>query len=332
MKRDSVYSGLRPPSVAGKAGSSIVRAAIAVLLLVPAFLPFDYYVNIATQILIAAIFASSLNLLVGYGGLISLGHAGFLGTSAYVLAWLATRGELSHLWASLGAVGVTSLMAGVFGVLALRATGLGFVMITLALGQILWGVAYRWVSLTGGDNGLSGFSRPRPLGIDLSSPGAFYLFTLLVFALAYLFVSVFVRSTFGAGLQGVRDQPRRMQALGWDVWSIRFVTFVVAGFWAAVAGVLYADYNQFVSPHVLALTNSAEVLLMVIAGGAGTVLGPVVGAAVVVLLKNVVSAYITRWVMLLGLVFVLIVLYMPEGLVPGIERLRRRTVRRGAEA
>jgi branched-chain amino acid transport system permease protein len=143
---------------------------------------------------------------------------------------------------------------------------------------------------------------------------------------------VFVRSTFGAGLQGVRDQPRRMQALGWYVWSIRFVTFVVAGFWGAVAGVLYADYNQFVSPHVLALTNSAEVLLMVIAGGAGTVLGPIVGAAVVVLLKNVVSAYITRWVMLLGLVFVVIVLYMPEGLVPGIERLRRRSVRRGAEA
>jgi branched-chain amino acid transport system permease protein len=309
-----------------------VRAAIAVLLLVPAFLPFAYYVNIATQILIAAIFASSLNLLVGYGGLISLGHAGFLGTSAYVLAWLATRGELSHLWASLGALGVTTLMAGVFGVLALRATGLGFVMITLALGQILWGVAYRWVSLTGGDNGLSGFSRPHPLGIDLSSPNAFYLFTLLVYALAFLFVSVFVRSTFGAGLQGVRDQPRRMQALGWDVWSIRFVTFVVAGFWGAVAGVLYADYNQFVSPHILALTNSAEVLLMVIAGGAGTVLGPIVGAAVVVLLKNVVSAYVTRWVMLLGFVFVLIVLYMPEGLVPGVERLRRRTVRRGAEA
>jgi branched-chain amino acid transport system permease protein len=307
-------------------------AAIAVLLLVPAFLPFDYYVNIATQILIAAIFASSLNLLVGYGGLISLGHAGFLGTSAYVLAWLATRGELSHLWASLGAVGLTTLMAGVFGVLSLRATGLGFVMITLALGQILWGVAYRWVSLTGGDNGLSGLSRPHPLGIDLSSPKAFYLFTLVVFALASLFVSIFVRSTFGAGLQGVRDQPRRMQALGWDVWSIRFVTFVVAGFWGAVAGVLYADYNQFVSPHVLALTNSAEVLLMVIAGGAGTVLGPIVGAAVVVLLKNVVSAYITRWVMLLGIVFVVIVLYMPEGLVPGIERLRRRAVRRESEA
>jgi branched-chain amino acid transport system permease protein len=306
--------------------------AAAALLVAVAFLPNDYYVNIASQILIAAIFASSLNLLVGYGGLISLGHAGYLGASAYIVAWLVTRAGFSHLWASLGALGLTTLMAGVFGVLSLRATGLGFVMITLALGQILWGVAYRWVSLTGGDNGLSGFGRPQPFGLDLSSASRFYLFALAVFALAFLFSSVFVRSTFGAGLQGARDQPRRMQALGWDVWSIRFVTFVVAGFWAAVAGILYADYNQFISPHVLALTNSAEVLLMVIAGGAATLLGPVVGAAVVVLLKNVVSAYVTRWVLLLGLVFVLIVLYMPEGLVPGIERLRRRFARRGAEA
>jgi len=312
--------------------TTAVQVATAALLVVPAFLPFDYYVNIASQILIAAIFAASLNLLVGYCGLISLGHAGYLGASAYVLAWLSTRAGFSHLWASLGAIGLTTLMAAVFGVLSLRATGLGFVMITLALAQILWGVAYRWVSLTGGDNGLSGFGRPQPFGIDLSSATSFYLFVLVLFAISFLFISVFVRSTFGAGLQGTRDQPRRMQALGWDVWSTRFVTFVVSGFWAAVAGVLYADYNQFVSPHVLALTNSAEVLLMVIAGGAGTLLGPIVGAAVVVLLKNVVSAYITRWVLLLGLVFVGIVLFMPEGLVPGIDRLRRKQVRTGARA
>jgi branched-chain amino acid transport system permease protein len=296
--------------------------ALAAIFLAPVVLPFEYYVNIATQILIAAIFAGSLNLLVGYGGLISLGHAGFLGASAYFAAFLATRAGLSPIFATLGALGLTIAMAALFGVLSLRATGLGFVMITLALGQILWGLAYRWVSVTGGDNGLSGLSRPHPFGLDLSSANAFYGFALAVFAVSYLFFFVFVRSTFGAGLQGVRDQPRRMQALGWDVWSIRFVTFVVAGFFGGVAGVLYLDYNLFISPHALALINSAEVLLMVIAGGAGTLLGPLVGAAVVVLLKNVVSAYVTRWVMLLGLVFVAIVLYMPEGLVPGIEKLR----------
>jgi len=299
-------------------------AACCLLLLAPALSPSDFYVNVATQILIAAIFAMSLNLLVGYGGLISLGHAVYLGVSAYLTIWLVTRAGLSHFPAALAAVAVTTAMSLLFGILALRATGLGFLMITLALGQILWGLAYRWVSVTGGDNGLSGFHRPRPFGIDLAAPRAFYLATMAVFACAFVLMAALVRSTFGAGLQGVRDQPRRMQALGWHVWMVRLVAFVAAGFWGAVAGVLYAYYNQFVSPHVLALTNSAEALLMVIAGGAGTLLGPVVGALVVVMLKHVVSAYVTRWVLLLGLVFVAIVAFMPEGLVPGFDRLRRR--------
>jgi branched-chain amino acid transport system permease protein len=305
-------------------------AVSVALLFAPALSPSDYYVNVGTQILIAAIFALSLNLLVGYGGLISLGHAAYLGVAAYLTIWLVTRAGLSHPFAAAASVILTTALSLIFGLLALRATGLGFLMITLALGQILWGLAYRWVSVTGGDNGLSGLQRPHPFGIELASPRAFYLMAAAVFACAFAAMAVLVRSAFGAGLQGVRDQPRRMQALGWHVWLVRLVAFVTAGFWGAVAGVLYAYYNQFVSPHVLALTNSAEVLLMVIAGGAGTLLGPVVGAVVVVMLKNVVSAYVTRWVMLLGLVFVAIVAFMPEGLVPGFDRLRRRA--RPAEA
>jgi branched-chain amino acid transport system permease protein len=299
-------------------------AIAALLLLAPALSFSDFYANIATQVLIAAIFALSLNLLAGYGGMISLGHAAYLGVAAYLTVWLTTRVGLGHLAAAAAAVILTTAMSALFALLSLRATGLGFLMITLALGQILWGLAYRWVSVTGGDNGLSGFHRPRPFGIDLASPRAFYVTALIVFVCAFAAIATLVRSTFGAGLRGVRDQPRRMQALGWNVWLVRFAAFVAAGFFASVAGVLYAYYNQFVSPHVLALTNSAEVLLMVIAGGAGTLVGPVAGAFVVVLLKNVVSAYVTRWVMLLGLVFVAIVAFMPEGLVPGIERLRRR--------
>jgi len=299
-------------------------AAGAALLLLPAFLPFEYYVNISTQILIAAIFALSLNLLVGYAGLVSLGHAAYLGASAYLTAWLASHRGFGHLAASLAAIALTTALAAVFGALSLRAEGLGFLMITLALGQILWGLAYRWVPVTGGDNGLSGLSRPRPLGFDLTSANSFYLFALAVFACAFVLIALFVRSPLGAGVRGARDQPRRMQALGFHVWRIRFFTFVFAGFWAAVAGVLYVDYNQFISPHVLSLTNSAEVLLMVIAGGAGTLLGPLAGAAVVVIVKNVASAYVARWVMLLGAVFVFIVIFVPEGLVPGLRRLRGR--------
>jgi branched-chain amino acid transport system permease protein len=197
-------------------------------------------------------------------------------------------------------------------------------MITLALGQILWGIAYRWVSLTGGDNGLGGFARPHPFGIDLADPAAFYYFALVAFGLALFAIHRFMNSPFGQSLQGTRDQPRRMSALGYNVRLIQLLSFVYAGFWGAVAGLLYAYYHQFVSPHVLHLTTSAETLLMVIAGGAGTLFGPVVGAALVVILKNVASAYIARWMMLLGAVFVAIVLFMPDGLVPGVSRLVRR--------
>jgi len=298
--------------------------AIAALLIAPALLPSEFYVNIATQVLIAAIFALSLNLLVGYTGLISLGHGVFLGVAAYVVIGFTTRLGMGQLPAALAALGLTTLLAAGFAPIALRATGLGFLMITLALGQILWGLAYRWVNVTGGDNGLSGFSRPSPLGLDLGSPRTFYLFSLAVFACAFFFIALLVRSPFGAGLRGVRDQPRRLRALGWDTWLLRYLAFVIAGFWGGVAGVLYAYYNQFVSPHVLGLPNSAEALLMVIAGGAGTLSGPVAGALVVVLLKNVASAYVTRWMMLLGAVFVAIVIFMPEGLVPGLSRLRHK--------
>ena len=303
---------------------AILAAAVVAALAAPAVLPWDFYVNIATQTLIAAIFALSLNLLVGYGGLISLGHAAFLGTSAYLTIGLVTRAGLSQVAAAACAIALATALAALFAPIALRASGLGFLMITLALGQILWGVAYRWVELTGGDNGLSGFSRPQPFGIDLSSPRAFYLLALAVFACAFALIALLVRSAFGAGLRGARDQPRRLRALGWDTWLIQYAAFVIAAFWAAIAGVLYAYYNQFVSPHVLGLTNSGEALLMVIAGGAGTLLGPVAGAVVVVLLKNVASAYVTRWMMLLGIVFVAIVVFVPEGLVPGMLRFRRR--------
>src|SRR5439155_1225815 len=209
-------------------------------------------------------------------------------------------------------------------VLALRGTGLGFVMITVALGQIVWGVAYRWVSLPNGDNGISITGRPSPFGLSLASPRSFYWATLVVFLAAILAMVVFVASPFGASVRGTRDQPRRMNALGYHVWMIRFAAFLFSGFWSGVAGLLYLYYHQFVSPQAVALTASAEALLMVISGGTGTLLGPIVGAALVVVIKNVASAYIESWNFVLGAIFVVIVVFMPEGLVPGVARVARR--------
>jgi branched-chain amino acid transport system permease protein len=298
--------------------------ALAVLLAGLPLVAGEFYVNLTSQILIAAIFAAGLNLLVGYGGLSSLGHASYLGVAAYLSAWLSLNLSLPH-WASAPlALAGTTLMACLFGLIALRATGLGFLMITLALSQVLWGLAYRWVAVTNGDNGLSGLTRPQPFGINLDGATPFYYFCLLVTVVALWMIARLVHSPFGAGLRGTRDQARRMSALGHNVGMVRWLTFVYAGFWGAVSGLLYVYYHKYIHPTALSLTSSAEGLLAVIAGGSGTLAGPVVGAGIVVLLKNYVSAYVERWNFLLGLVFVLIVIFMPEGLVPGVKRLWAR--------
>jgi len=282
----------------------------------------SYYINIASQILIWAVLALALNVLVGYAGLTSLGHAGLFAMGGYTAAMLLANGH-NHFIADLVALAVTLATAGIFAVLALRATGIGFLMITLAIGQILWGIAYRWASLTNGDNGINVSTRPEPFGLSLSSAPSFYYATLVVFLVAVATMAVFVRSPFGASLTGTRDQARRMTALGYNVWLIRFLAILFSGFWSGVAGLLFIYYNQFISPQVVALTTSAEALLMVISGGSGTLLGPIIGAAIVVIMKNVVSAYIERWNLVLGVIFILIISFMPEGLVPGSVRLWR---------
>jgi len=294
-------------------------ALLALLALIP-LVSGEYYVNLSSQILIFAVFAASINLLLGYGGLPTLGHAAYLGFAAYVSALMQLKLGLGHALAAPAALLATTLMAGAFGLIALRATGLGFLILTFALSQILWGTAYRWVALTDGDNGLRGLS--RPFGLD--DAVSFYYFTLAVSALSIAMMARFAHSPLGAALEGTRDQPRRMNALGHHVWMIRWITFVYAGFWGAVSGLLFVYYNKYIHPVSLSLANSAEGLLAVIAGGSGTLAGPLVGAAIVMLLKNWASAYIERWNMLLGFVFVAIVIFMPEGVVPGAKRLWRR--------
>ena len=299
----------------------VAIAVIAASFLLPPFLAGDFYINLASQILIAAIFALSLNLLVGFGGMTSLGHASYLGAAAYISALLTSRYGLGHGSAAVVSIAGTVAMAAFFGVIALRATGLGFLMITLALSQVLWGLAYRMSNVTNGDNGIAGLTRPAPFGISIDSPASFYWFVLVVAAFAFLMMAIFVSSAFGSSLKGVRDQPRRMAALGFNPWLIRWITFVYAGFWGGVSGLLYVYYHKYIHPSSLSTTSSAEALLGVIAGGSGTLGGPVVGAAVVLLIKNYASAYIERWNMLLGLVFLFIVLAMPTGIVPGVSRL-----------
>jgi len=297
-----------------------IAAALAALVTLPHWMHGIYYINVASQVLFYAIFALGLNILAGYGGLVSLGHAGLFGIAAYTTGYMLQSG-FGHPAAIVGALLIGTASMAIFAVLSLRATGIGFIMITLALGQIIWGLAYRWISITNGDNGINLHGRPEPFGIAITSASAFYYTTLVVFLVSLAAVTVFVRSPLGAALMGTRDQPRRMNALGYHVWAIRFWSCMLSGLLTAVSGVLFVYYTQFISPQAVDLTASAEVLLMVISGGAGTLFGPIVGAALVVVVKNVVSGFLERWNMLLGAIFVVIVIFMPEGLVPGSVRL-----------
>jgi branched-chain amino acid transport system permease protein len=313
------------------------RASIALALgaaaciAVPWIITNDYYVNLATQILIYALLALSLNLLLGYGGMVSLGHAAFLGLTGYSTILLVLAGYDQLTTAILSVVFSTACGA-LFGVLSLRASGIGFLMITLALGQIVWGIAYRANELTGGDNGITLPARPVPFGVDINSASNFYYFTLIVFAIALFCIWRLTRSPFGAALCGTRDQPRRMSMLGHNVWIIQWLTFVIASFWGSIAGMLYIYYNLFMSPHAISLQQSAEALLMAILGGASTLTGPIIGAIIITIVKNVVSTYIERWNILLGLIFVVVIMFMPNGLVPGCRQLwrRYRSRRKGA--
>jgi branched-chain amino acid transport system permease protein len=301
---------------------AVALGILVLLALVPFVLPSAFYVAIAGHVIVYALLALSLDILIGYGGMTSLGHAAFLGVPAYAYAWLVANAGLGAGAATVAAIAIGTALAALFGVLALRATGLGFLMITLALGQVMWGLSYRWVALTGGDNGLRA-ARPAVFGIDMADPLRFYALLACVFAVALLCLWQFSGSPFAACLRGARDQPRRMRTLGHNVWLIRYAAFVLAGFWGSVAGVLYVWDFGFISPQTLSLQQSAETLLMVVLGGAGTLAGPVAGAVVITVVKTVVSSYVDRWSSLLGLIFIVTVTLLPQGLVPGLQRLRR---------
>lgn len=291
-------------------------------LAIPFMVPGEFYLGIATQILVFGLFAVSVNILAGFGGMVSLGHAGFLGVAAYAYAILVNSYALNPITAAITTLLIGTAVAALFGIIALRTKGLSFLMITLALGQIVWGVAFRYTSLTNGDNGIS---LPAE-GLLAASPLGRYYLCLWVLCFVLIALAVLVRSPLGAALNGVRDQPRRMNTLGYNTWAIRYIAYVLSGATAALAGILYIQIFRFISPHALSLTASSEGILMVISGGIGTLFGPVVGAGIVVLLKNVASAYTDRWPTLLGLIFLFIILVMPDGLLPGIKRLGRASL------
>jgi branched-chain amino acid transport system permease protein len=294
---------------------------LAAMLIAPPFLS-GFVLTLLTQALIYSILAMSLDLLLGYTGLSSLGHAAYLGLGAYAVAVLTTRYGAGTWTVAAAGILLAVVVAAIFGLVALRATGVYFLMITLALGMTVWGLAQRWTSMTSGDNGISGVPRPD-LGFGpIADSVPFYYLALAGFLLALGLLRLVVRSPFGASLVGIRESESRMRTLGYHTWLHKYIGFVLAGGVGGFAGVLWAYYNGFVSPADLEVTASVEALLMVALGGRGTLLGPALGAMLIVLLENLVSVYTHRWPMILGAVYIITIVYAPEGIAGAVRRLR----------
>jgi branched-chain amino acid transport system permease protein len=304
----------RRSTVVGMAIVAVLAAAVA------PWLP-SYPLTLLTQALIVAILAMSLDVLLGFTGLPSLGHAAYFGVAAYAVAILTTERQAGFLVCLIAGLVAAAATAAVFGLIAIRATGTYFLMITLALGMVVWGLAFRWVSLTKGDNGISGVPRPE-IGLPWSlwGPLPFFYFSLACALVAMVLLGLVVASPFGMSLKGIRESESRMRILGYNVWLHKYLAFVIAGTFAGFSGVLWAYYNGFVSPVDVQLVTSVETLLMVALGGPGTLIGPAAGAAVIVFLKNFVSVYTKRWLLILGAVYIGVILFAPRGLAGAFHR------------
>ena len=290
------------------------------LILVPPFLP-TYSLNLLTLILIFGIFAASLDLLVGYTGLYSLGHAAFWGTGAYIIGILSARGLITNFFLLfLLAIVAVIIVAAIFGILATKVTGIYFLMITFCFNQVLFVIAWKWRGMTGGDDGIPGISRPN-LGIpwNFGDDLNFYYFCLLFFLAAAWSMYRITESPFCKALVGIRDSESRMQTLGFPTRVFKFLCFIISGLFSGVAGILSVYYNGFVSPMDFSLVLSGEGLIMNIIGGVGTLWGPMIGAAIITLLKHLVSGYTVHWPLIVGGIFIIVVMFARGGIAGALK-------------
>lgn len=308
--------------------SSKIKTVIFLLSLVAAFalLPFilsTYRLGLVTSALILAILAMSANLLLGYLGLASVGQAAFFGVAAYAVA-IFTRSVDGAAWSAIGMGLMTAVAAGdLFGPLAIRTRDIFFLVIMLAFCQILYGVAYSWRTITGGDDGPPGLVRPELIaGISLDSPLAYYIFVVIVFLLITGTFWMLVNSPFGLVLKGIKDSEVRMRALGYNVWLYKYLAFIISAFIGGTAGVLHAYFYGCPNPADFSLIHSSSALLMVILGGPGTLFGPLVGSLIIVFVRDIVSSITDRWLIVLGLAYVCTVLFFPDGFLGTIGKWR----------
>ena len=287
---------------------------------VPYIFESSFTVRVISQILVFGLFAMSIDLLGGYGGLMPLGHAGLLGVAGYAVGYLTTTVDLPMGLAVALALLFTIAISLLFGLMAVRTSGVSFTMITLAQGLIVWGLSIKLFWLTGAENGMRGIQAP-PFAVLYWQ---FYYLAFVVVALCTVLLWLIVRSPFGLTIQGLRESETRMRALGYDTTLHKLLTFSISGLFCGVSGILYVWLNNFISPTAVYMNISAEGVLMVILGGPGTIFGSLIGSAIVQSVKLILSQYTARWPTVLGLIFVLTILFARSGLLGLVRQYRTR--------
>jgi len=284
------------------------------------------YRSLASEMLIFAIFALGYDIVLGYTGLLSFGHAMFFGIGAYGTALVLLK-LIPSLFAGLVVSTTVALAVAYFvGFLSIKRRGIYFVMITLAFCQMLYFIAFKWTGLTGGDSGLHGVPRTSLGPLDLNNEVTFYFFILLLFSLSVLLAVRVVNSPFGRVVKCLKDNEDRARSIGYDTYRFKLLAFMISAFFSSLAGGLYAVHLNFVPLDTLSIHTSGDVVIMALVGGIGTLYGPIFGAMALVYLKNLLSNWLGNWNLIMGLIFIVSVLTMRQGLLPFLkEKLRKNT-------
>ena len=316
----AVATTSRPSTLQTRAAELVVLTALLVL----PFLMTDYPRALVSEIYIFAIFAMSLDLLLGFTGLMSLGHAAFFGLGAYAVAVLGAQFGVNAWFGVAAGVVVAGCSATLIGFFCVRTAGIPFLMLTLAFSQLVFSVALKWRDVTGGSDGIAVAEKPSFFGFDLSNSLVMYFMALSFFALAYWGLRRLLNAPLGHAFVGIRENEQRMAAIGYPTRAYKLISFTIAGAFAGLAGGLYAIFNGFISADAVYWTASGDILIMTMLGGAGTLIGPAVGAALVLLMKNVVSSYSEHWLAIIGVTFICCVMFFPGGLWGALRTLQWR--------
>ena len=293
----------------------VIKHPAVLLIAAIVLLPFAVRPAIASEIWIFAIFGLGLNLLLGYTGLLSFGQSTFFGSAAYVAGWLLKHYGINVFFALGIGVGVGAASAAVVGYLCVQRSGLYFIMLTFALNQLFYFIAYQWTTVTGGEDGMPGVPRPALLGIDFKEPLTYYAFVSLLFLASLWVMKRIVESPLGKILQAIRENEVRAEAVGYNVPRFKLLAFVIGGAFSGLAGVLYAMLFGIVPLEAISFVTSGNVVFATLIGGSGSLYGPVIGSFVFIWLSESVSTLWARWPLLLGVAFVIVVLFLRGGVV-----------------